>query len=120
MTTGYSPARWTKTYNAMLLNKEGMTRVDKLRTIVLFEADFKYMDKYIGREMMKAAEQNGTMADEQYDSRSGRKAIDQAVNKRLLFDILQQRKINGAICSNDAASCYNRIVHLAAAIAMRR
>ena len=120
MATGYAPIRWTKACDAMLLKKEGVTRVDKLRTIVLFEADFNYMNKFIGREMMRAAERNGTMADEQYGSRTGRKAIDQAVNKRLFFDILRQRKIDGAICSNDAASCYDRIVHSAAAMAMRR
>ena len=93
--------------------------MDKLRTIVLFEADLNYMNKVIGREVMKTAEKNKTLADEQYGSRAGRKAIDQAINKRLFFDILRQQRLNGAICSNDAASCYDRIVHSVASLAMR-
>ena len=119
MLTGYAPTRWRKATDSMLLKKEGVFQVDKLRTIVLFEADFNYMNKFIGRTVMQTAEKNGTLAEEQYGSRAGRKAIDQAINKRLYFDILRQHQINGAICSNDAASCYDRIVHSMSALAMR-
>ena len=119
MRTGYAPQRWRKATDSMLLKKEGVTKVDRLRTIVLFEADYNYMNKFIGKAVMATAEANQTLADEQYGSRSGRKAIDQAINKRLYFDILRQQRLNGAICSNDAASCYDRIVHSVAILAMR-
>jgi hypothetical protein len=35
--TGYSPLRWRVAINALLLKKAGLTLVDKLRTIVLFQ-----------------------------------------------------------------------------------
>jgi hypothetical protein len=34
--TGYFPLRWRVTINALLLNKAGVTLVEKLRTIVLY------------------------------------------------------------------------------------
>jgi hypothetical protein len=48
--TGYSPLRWCTTIDALLLEKSGVALVEKLRTIVIFEGDFNYMIKYIGRQ----------------------------------------------------------------------
>jgi len=39
---------------------------------------------------------------------------------QLFLDVMQQRKIPAAICSNDAKSCYDRIVHGFAALAALR
>jgi hypothetical protein len=38
--TGYSPLRWRVAIDALLLKKAGVTLVEKLRTIVLFQGDF--------------------------------------------------------------------------------
>jgi len=46
-TTGYSPKRWQNCTDAMILKKAGLRTVDNLHTIILFEADFNYMNKYI-------------------------------------------------------------------------
>ncbi len=70
--------------------------------------------------MMSYAESNGTLAPEQFGSRRHHKAIDQALNKVLTNDLLRQLKIPGAICSNDAKSCYDLIVHTPASLAMQR
>ena len=40
----------------MIEKKQGNYRVDKLRTILLYEADFSTNTKYLGRDMMKQAE----------------------------------------------------------------
>ena len=66
------------------------------------------------------AEHLGLLAPEQYGSRKFYTAINQGLNKRLSFDILRQRKQRGALCSTDAMSCYDRIVHVAASLAMQR
>jgi hypothetical protein len=55
------------------------------------------------------------MAWEQYGSRAGKKAIDQALNNVITFDLISQ-----ALCSNYAKSCYDRSIHSVAAIAMRQ
>jgi hypothetical protein len=52
--TGYSPKRWRFGTDVMLEKKPGNFRVDKLRAILLYEADFN--NKFLGRAMMRKAE----------------------------------------------------------------
>ena len=98
--SGYSPTRWRKAIDAMLLKKQGLYLLNKLRTIVLFEPDFNWMNKMLGWSMMTFAESQHQLAPEQYGSRKYHKAIDQVVNKILTFDILRQLRWPGALCSN--------------------
>jgi hypothetical protein len=42
------------------------------------------------------------------------------VNKALTFDVLRQLRRSGAVCSNDAKSCYDLIGHTPASISMQR
>jgi len=44
-------------------------------------------------------------------------AIFQSLNMQLFLDVIWQRKLPVAICSNDAKSCYDCIVHGFAALA---
>ena len=118
--TGISPERWQQGTNVMLEKQKGNFRVDKLRAILLYEADFNQNNKKIGREMMFKAEDLKAIAKEQFGSRSRLTAIDQSLNKRLTYDIIRQKKRPGALCSNDAKSCYDRIVHSVASLAMQR
>jgi hypothetical protein len=118
--TGYSPKRWRQGINVMIEKKQGQFHVSTLRTILLLEADFNQGNKRIGRQIMYNAEVNNRLAAEQYGSRKFYTAINQGLNKRLTFDVWRQLKQRGALCSTDAMSCYDRIVHLAAALAMRR
>ena len=118
--SGYSPSRWQQGINVMIEKKKGNYRVDRLRTILLYEADFNMNNKYLGRDMMQQAEKRKILANEQYGSRKKKAAILHALNKRLTFDILRQQKQNAGICSCDLKSCYDRIVHSFAALAMRR
>jgi hypothetical protein len=109
--TGYSPLRWCVAIYALLLKKSGLTLVKKLRTIVLFQGDFNYLNKYIGRHMMKDGEAYEQIVWEQYGSREGNNAIDQALNKLLSFDLIRQAWLDADMCSNDAKSCYDWIVY---------
>jgi hypothetical protein len=118
--TGYSPKRWQQGINVMIEKKPGEYHVTKLRTILLLEADFNQGNKRIGRQIMYNAEKLKRLAGEQYGSRKFYTAINQGLNKRLTFDVWRQKNQRGALCSTDAMSCYDRIVHLAAALAMRR
>ncbi len=69
---------------------------------------------------MKQAEAQQSLAPEQFGSRKAHRAIDQALNKVLTNDLLRQLKLPGAICSNDAKSCYDLIVHTPASLSMQR
>ena len=69
---------------------------------------------------MQNAEACDLLALEQYGSRKKKTAIECALNKRLIFDILRQTKRPAGICSCDLKSCYDRIVHSFASLAMQR
>jgi hypothetical protein len=120
LTTGYAPKRWQQGIEVMLLKQPNNFHVNKLRAILLFEADFNHNNKRIGRAMMQHAESNGWMAPEQYGSRKQLSAIDHCLNKRLSFDIIRQYRKPAAVCVNDMKGCYDRIVHSVASICMQR
>jgi hypothetical protein len=71
MLSGYSPDRWRKAIDAVLVKKAGVFLANKLRTIVLFEADFNYLNKHVGPTMIRSAQIFGHLAREQYGSRQG-------------------------------------------------
>jgi hypothetical protein len=112
--TGYSALRWRVAIDALLLKKS-----EKLRTIFLSQGDFNYLNNYIGRHMMKDGEAYEKLTWEQYGSREGKNAIDQALNKVLSFYLIRQAQMDAAMCANDAKSCYDRIVHAIASILMQ-
>ena len=118
--TGYSPRLWQQGINCMLEKKKGNFRVDKLRAILVYEAEFNMINKIIGRESMKNAERLNGVAWEQYGCRKEHSAVNQGLNKTLTCDICRQRKQPFAICSNDAKSCFDRIVHSIASLSLQR
>jgi hypothetical protein len=118
--TGLVPTEWKQGVGVMLHKKTNNNQIDKLRTIVLTEADYNFNNKKLGRDAIAHAERNNLIAPEQYGSRKGKQAIDQALNKRLSYDILRMTRQPGALCSNDAKSCYDRVLHSIVALAFRR
>ena len=119
--TGASPfARWEKGLSCMLEKKAGVIKVDKLRAILLMEADFNFFNglMFAGR-MMHQAEANERIPLECYGSRKNHEAVEIAVNRRLIADILRQKRIPGAIASVDADTCYDRITHAAGSLCVQ-
>ena len=116
--SGYSPSRWKKANNVMILKKEGVTDLDRLRTLVLFEADFNHNNKFLGRSMMNHMNATKQLAKEQY-SAPGKKCIDQVLNRRLYFDLIRYQKTSAAMSAADLKSCYDRVAHAPAYLAMR-
>ena len=108
--TGYAPTRYKKSVNMMLLKKHNEKRADKLRTILLLEADFNHLNKKMGKDLMYHAEKHKQIAPEQFGSRKQHSSVNQALVKRLYYDSLRMSRTNGLLCSNDAKSCYDRIL----------
>ena len=98
----------------MLLKASGNTQSDKLRTILLMEADFNMNNKKLSREGMQLAEALKCIAPEQAGGRNQHTADKSALNSRLIFDDSRFRCKAMAICLNDAKGCFNRIVHAVA------
>ena len=119
MTSGYSPKRWQHGIDVMLLKAPEVYLLSKLRTIVLYEADFNHENKRLGRDAIQKALKTNMIAEEQF-SRPGRSAQDNALCKRLVFDYFRLRKRPFAMCACDLKSCYDRVVHTAASLALQR
>jgi hypothetical protein len=127
--TGGSPQHWHQAMNAWILKKPNEFRVSKMRTILLYDAMFNQNNKWIGRSAMRHAEelqQNISspalqpLAPEQFGSRKAHHPMDQCLNKRLTFDLSRQLHRPMALCSNDAKSCYDRVVHSIASLCLQR
>ena len=118
--TGYIPEKWTTSVDSMLPKKEGEWRASKLRLTSLLRPDFNHNNKILGRTAMARAEASNKLAPEQYGSRKRLSAKKHALNKRLMVDVLRLQKRPGIICANDAKACYDRILHFAAYISIRR
>jgi len=116
--TGISPKRWRHALNVMLEKVAGNCADEKLRIIMLFEADFNNNNKWIGWAVMHNAEQRLAIAPEQYGSRNHKAAGIQCLNKRLFYDYIRSMHIPAVLCLNDAKSCYNRIILFIAALCL--
>jgi hypothetical protein len=120
--TGYSPlTRWRTSLVCMLEKVEGVIVVDKLRAILLLEADFNFSNGLIfSKRMMHQAETQQWIPDECYGSRKNCEAIEVALNRGFVWDITRQRRAPAAIVSVDAQTCYDRIQHSAGSLSARR
>ena len=118
--SGHTPQAWTKMVDVLIPKKSHSSLVEKLRIIVLFHALFNMNNKRIGRAMVANAERLNQIPWEVYGGRKRHRAIECATNKVLTMDVARLEHRSMAICSNDAKSCYDRILHAVASICMRR
>ena len=103
-----------------LQKDKGDIRMWRHRPIQLYEADFNFNNKTTGRKCMINGEKHNLLAPEQYDGRKFHRAIHQALNCKLINDVIRQEKITGIVCSTDAKSNYNRVVHQIVYMALQR
>jgi hypothetical protein len=113
--TGASPfARWEMGLSCMLEKTAGVIKMEKLQAILLMEADFNFFNELMfAGHMIHQAKLQDRIPMECYGSQKNHEAIDVAVNCRLFVDLLQQKRIPGAIASVNAESCYDCITHAA-------
>jgi hypothetical protein len=103
-----------------ILKKSGVYDVEKMRTILLMNAEFNMNNKRLGRDMTCHAEKHGALAREQYGSCRNHQCILVALNKQLTMDLLRQTCRARALCANNTKSCYDHIVHNIGTLCMRR
>ena len=116
---GFAPNLWKEIVDVEILKKAGVYDIEKMRTITLMHSDFNMNNKKLGKEIMKRAVEYNTIAPEQYGSRPGHQAITVGWNKRLTMDYSSRLlRLPIALSSIDAMSCYNRIEHAPASLAM--
>ena len=118
--SGHVPALWKNLMNFAIEKKPGDFRPHRMRTIQLFNSEAQANYKKAGRAAMKNAEEDGIIPKGQCGSRKQHQAIDLALSKRLIWDSLILERRSSGWVSNDATSCFDRIVHWVAKTALRR
>ena len=110
--TGIPLRRWSTGLTVMIEKLPGVTLVNKLRAILLMEADFNFGNRLIiGKKMVQGLEKKQFFPQDSFGSRNNLCAIEVPVCRALFFDVVRQRKYNAALGSYDAQSCYDRVVH---------
>ena len=100
----------------MLEKTPGCCLIEKLRSIILIEADFNANNKEVfGVNMMENVRRRGLMMEEIF-SEVGKTAEDGGLAKVLFYDIVRQSCLSAAISSVDAANCYDSIAHAIASL----
>lgn len=117
---GFSPSQWQEATDVMIPKKKSSRHVQKLRIIVLFDAMFNMVNKRIARQMIQRAQDYKLLPNEAYGGVPRRCATTCSLNKVLAMDLIRIEKRTATVCSNDAKSCYDRIVHTVASICMQR
>ena len=115
---GFAPSRWRQCIDAILEKIPGQPRIEKLRIIMLYEADFNFMLKLIwGKRLVRQAELYRCLGEENSGSRSGRQTHDSLLGKLLLYEYARLTRTSLVTVDNDAKSCYDRIIKSLAMIA---
>ena len=100
----------------MLEKVAGVALVNKLRAILLTEADFNYMNKWVfGHEAINKMYALGYVAEDQYSQKEST-AEDARLDNRLTMDLSRQLRHPLATMSADADKCYDRINHIVMSI----
>jgi hypothetical protein len=116
--TGYCPKRWFEAIDVMIPKKTNSKHVQKLRIVVLFHSLFNMLNKKVAQQATQSAIKLDAIPSEAY-AKPGFCSNDCGLNKELTYDISRQQKTPAALCSNDAKSCYNQIVHAIASICLQ-
>ena len=115
---GFAPRRWRNCIDAILEKIPGQPRIEKLRIIMLYEADFNFTLKLIwGKRLVRHAELYRCLGDENSGSRSGRQTTDSLLGKLFLYENARLTRTSLITVDNDAKSCYDRIIKPLAMIA---
>ena len=115
---GFAPIRWQHCINAVLEKIPGQPLLERLRVIILFEADFNFMLKVIfGRRLMYHAEAHTGLGTDNHGCRAGRQVQDAILEKLLLYEFTRLSRTSLITVDNDAKSCFDRIIKTLAMLA---
>jgi hypothetical protein len=118
---GYAWRRWLRIVSAKIPKRAGNMLLNKLRTIHLIEPDCNWLQGLvIGRRMIKSAETNNTLHDNQWGCRPGRHAIGAVMLKVMSYEIARVTRTPLGSFDMDAASCFDRIIIALAMLLCRR
>ena len=110
--SGCPPSRWGNGLQVMLEKIAGIALVNKLRAILLMEADYNFHNKFVfGYQALNALLESGYVPEDQYSQRKST-AEDAKMDSCLTFDISRQLWQPMGSGSVDASNCYGHINHI--------
>jgi hypothetical protein len=119
--SGLTLSRWCNAVSIMIEKDHGKPRLNRLRIIHLFEADFNFFLKLVwGSRLVKRTVELDLLNDGQHGSVPRRTALDPIMLTQLTTDLCQILKHNMARFDNDASACYDRIIVALGMLAARR
>ena len=118
---GIAIPRWCNATNVMIEKDPGRPRINRLRIIHLFEADFNFFLKLQwGHRLVRRAWELDILHPGQHGSVPQRTAIDPIMLTHLTSDLCRVLKHDYARFDNDASACYDRIIVALGMLAARR
>ena len=104
--------RWIKGVLVMLEKSAGDVNVQKLRAILLLEADFNAIHKIIfNSRLILSIKAANAIPMEVIGGRRSQAATHLALDKKLIADIANMRKLLTITICADATNCYDRVAH---------
>jgi hypothetical protein len=101
---GITLSRWQNAINVMLEKDVGCPRINRLRIIHLFEADFNFILKLLwGHRLVRRAHDFKLINTGQYGSVPGRTAVELVMLNQISNDICRTNKYNIIRFDNDAS-----------------
>ena len=121
ITRGIAPPRWCKAVNIMIEKDKGKPKINRLRIIHLFEADYNLFLKIMwGSRLVRRSVQMNLLNDSQHGSVPGRTTMDPLMLNQLTTDLSRVLKVNYVRFDNDASACFDRIIVALGMMAARR
>jgi hypothetical protein len=118
---GIAVPRWSQAVNVMIEKDPGQPRINRLRIIHLFEADYNLFLKMMwGSRLVRRALQMNLLNDGQHGSVPGRTTMDPIMLNQLTTDMCRVLRTNYVRFDNDASACFDRIIVALGMLAARR
>lgn len=103
--------RWKKEVEIMLEKDVGDPKINRLRIICLYEADYNIFLKIMwAHRLMNHIEYNQLLGEAQGGGRPGRTSHDVALRKMLTYTYARATRTNFGFMDLDATACFDRIV----------
>ena len=118
--TGHSLHRWQTIVNTMIFKETGNYKINRLRVIHIYEADFNLLLAIKWRQLIQSAEKSGSINEGLFGGRPGREAQSLTFLEELKYDISILTRRTLFHFDNDAASCYDRIIISLASLLNRK
>ena len=114
VTRGISIPRWQHAVNVMIEKDAGDPKLNRLRIIHLFEADYNLFLKLTwGSRLVRRAVQLNLLNAGQHGSTPGKTTMEPIMLTQLTADMCRILKINYARFDNDASACFDRRIIVA-------